>query len=66
MPLLSIGGTVSNEKVTNSKNKETEIIANETINESLKKKGRTFLSALFFLSSTLFILRISTFLNYLV
>ena len=41
-------------------------IINETINDSLKKKGRLSLSAPFFLSSTLFILRISTFLNYLV
>ena len=66
IPLFNIGGTVSNDKVANNKYKEIEIIINETINDSLKKKGRLSLSTLFFLFSTLFILRISTFLNYLV
>ena len=66
MPLFNIGGTVSNDKVANNRHEEIEIIINETINDSLKKKGRPFLPTLFFLFSTLFILRISTFLNYLV
>ena len=65
MPLFNMGGTVSNDKVANSKKKEIETIMIETINDSLKKKGRLFLSAPFFLSSTLFIFENKYFLKLL-
>ena len=46
IPLFKIGGTISNEKVLINKMEEINIIVNETLNLSLKKKGK-FLFALF-------------------
>jgi hypothetical protein len=46
IPLFKIGGTISNEKVDISNIIEINIIKNETLNSSLKKKGK-LLFALF-------------------
>ena len=39
IPLFKIGGTISKEKVVINKIVEINIIINETLNSSLKKKG---------------------------
>ena len=46
IPLFKIGGTISNEKVLINKIIEIKTIINETLNSSLKKKGK-LLFALF-------------------
>ena len=46
IPLFKIGGTISKEKVVINKIVEINIIINETLNSSLKKKGK-LLFALF-------------------
>ena len=53
IPLFKIGGTISNVKVVNSKIVEINIIMNETLNSSLKKKGKLMFALFCFL--TLFI-----------
>ena len=40
IPLFNIGGTISNVKVVMSRIADTKIIINETLNSSLKKKGK--------------------------
>ena len=42
IPLFKIGGTISKEKVVINKIVEINIIINETLNSSLKKKVLTF------------------------
>jgi len=53
IPLFKIGGTISNEKVLISKIIEIKTIINETLNSSLKKKGKLLFAL--FLFRTLFI-----------
>ncbi len=54
IPRFKIGGTMSNVNVTINKTEEIIIIKDETLKESVKKKGKRLLFALF-LSCTLFI-----------
>jgi len=54
IPLFKIGGTMSNVNVTINKTEEIIIIKDETLKESVKKKGKRLLFALF-LFCTLFI-----------
>ena len=51
IPLLSIGGTISNVKVAKSKIEEIKIITKETIKESLKKKGKLLFALFLFCTS---------------
>jgi hypothetical protein len=53
IPLFKIGGTISNVKVVINKIVEINIIINETLNSSLKKKGKLLFAL--FLFCTLFI-----------
>ena len=54
IPLFKIGGTISNVKVLINKIIETKIIIKETLNSSLKKKGKLLFAL--FLFRTLFII----------
>ena len=53
IPLFKIGGTVSNVKVEINKIIETKVITKNTLNSSLKKKGKLLFAL--FLFRTLFI-----------
>ena len=63
IPLFRIGGTISKEKVDISNIVETKIITNETLNSSLKKKGKLLFALFCF--RTLFISKMYFFDNYL-
>jgi len=55
IPLFKIGGTISNVKVLINKIIETKIIIKETLNSSLKKKGKLLFALFCF--CTLFIIK---------